>query len=1455
MMRLLAYNGQAGAAVRQYQECLRVLDEELGLSPSPETTELYEAIQSQQLTAPRKTTGVASSLEKELSPEPGEPPFKGLTYYDVDDAHLFFGREELAAKLAVRLKQSSFLAVVGASGSGKSSLVRAGLLPALRSGQILADEAIYDGLSLPRDSQTWPVYLMTPTARPLKALALSLTREAESARATTLLMDDLAQEPRSLDIHVEKLLADSPAQSVLLVIDQFEELFTQCRDEAERQAFIDNLLAAVTANQDGATTIVITLRADFYAHCARYDGLRELLENQQAYIGQMTAGELRQAIQGPAKAEDWTFEPGLIDLLLHDVGTGRNRKPEPGALPLLSHALLETWRRRRGRQMTFSGYAETGGVRRAIARTAEAVYNDELTAEQRPIARSLFLRLTELGEGAQDTRRRATLAELIPRPEEAPAVEAVLKTLADARLITTGEDEVEVAHEALIREWPRLGDWLAEDREGLRLHRQLTEAAQVWQTLEQDEGALYRGAQLAQAREWAESHGGELNPLERDFLEASQELASRDEAERETQRQRELEAARNLAASEKRRAEEQTRAAEQLRRRRRYLQGALALAVVLALAALFFGYQALNERNLAQERARLAQLALASQLGLQAQDDLANLSQRSLLLAVESLQVTTAIGEPPSAGAEQALRQALAQVGGKVLPDPSEPVRGAVFSPDGRWLAIYSEPIGGETTNKHILWLWDLGIIDPQSHRFEATTPAFTTSDVRFSSGGRWLAWASGGLIRLWDLAGANAADEFLVLGEHSLVSRVITFDPNGLWLAAIIHPGFSPNHILMLWDLSNSEPAAAPIQLPGQSGIPNEILIDPGGRWLVTSGSADDLDANAIEVRELPRLWKLTPEGPAPNPIILDGLRELINTSSLSFDGRWLAAGDQGNSVYLWELASPEPAENLLTLRLEDPAAADDGLATGVSWQAFSHDSQHLFARLGSGVWRWDLTEEGLADQPDIFRANGEIVDTNISSNDRWLVTVDDLGEALLWDLWSTNPTNHSDRLNNDDLAVVQARFSNDGRWLAAQVRGNVAQLWDFSDPDRIIGPITLGGHEATVTEATLSPDGHRLLTADEENMVRLWDLENLQTGVDPIAISAHEEEISALATSPDGIRLASGSADGEIRLWEMDGQIPPGQSLALAGHESGIRGLAFNSDSRQLVSGGEDGTLRLWDLESAEPEAILLGRSELGISALAISPDDKWLVAADSDGGMWRWDLTKPGESIMLPGHEGGINALAISPDGRWLASGGTDDTARLWDLTADPPGTNQTVLSGHIQDVMTVAFTPDGNRLITGSLDKHARIWDLTAEDPDAEPIVLEGHSDLINALAISPDGKHLVTAGDTFLGNTAHLWDLTAGDPAAEPILLPEQESEAKALAITADSRWLVLGGEDGRLRFWRLKIDDLMESACQVVGRNLSLDEWELFFPGDAYRQTCPGWPLAEGVTAAENTTK
>src|SRR5581483_5993291 len=504
---MLAYSarGDMSQVAATYKRCTAALEKELGVVPSEQTQLLYqrlargEKLAGVDLTPTHISTSLAMAHHSAASQEsaaPGQAPFKGLEYFDVPDAELFFGREDLTAKLVEHLRQSRFmLVIVGASGSGKSSIVRAGLIPALRREQPLGERMLP-----PEGSANWQVHIITPTAHPLEALAIALTRDVESVTASATLADDLARDPRSLQLFLRRTLSSnrppsSVVRHVLLVIDQFEELFTLCHDPFEREAFLDNLLFAL--KQQSILTLILTIRADFYAHLAQYPELRDAVAKQQEYIGPMTADELRRAIEEPAKrgAADgtaWEYEPGLVDLILRDVGE------EPGALPLLSHALLETWKRRSGHTMTLKGYADAGGVRGAIAQTAETVYQ-QLSSEQQTIARNIFLRLTELGEGTEDTRRRAQMEELVPRAQDEVQVHAVLQLLANARLITLNQDTAEVAHEALIREWQTLREWLTQDRDGLRLHRHLTQAAQDWQLLEHDPGALYRGARLAQA--------------------------------------------------------------------------------------------------------------------------------------------------------------------------------------------------------------------------------------------------------------------------------------------------------------------------------------------------------------------------------------------------------------------------------------------------------------------------------------------------------------------------------------------------------------------------------------------------------------------------------------------------------------------------------------------------------------------------------------------------------------------------------------------------------------------------------------------------------------------------------------------------------------------------------------------------------------------------------------------
>ena len=563
-----------------------------------------------------------------LAASPAEPqaasPYQGLAFFDVGDASRFFGRERLTAELVSDLQDHHFLAVVGASGSGKSSVVRAGVVAALKTRAIAG-------------SDTWAITIVTPTARPLLTLAAALTHDSESVTATTTLVDDMTKDPRSLDVFAARLVSQRKIPR-LLVIDQFEELFTLCKDAGERKAFVDNLLTAATP--DGVTTVLLTLRADFYAHCAEFESLRVALARDQVYIGAMSPEELRAAIENPAGQGGWDLESGLTNRILKDMAG------ESGALPLLSHALNETWRRRSGRLLTLQGYEAAGGIQGAIATTANTMYSKLSPAEQ-TTARNVLVRLTELGEGVQDTRRRAPMAELASLPE----VAAVLQKLEDARLVTAEREGdqatyVDVTHEALIRQWPLLRQWLDDDREGLRIHRRLTEAADEWATLQRDPGALLRGVLLMQTTGWATTYPGDLNDQERDFLkdsraqvEAEQREKERIQREREEAQQLALGQAQALAAEQKRRAQEQAQAAANLRKRNGVLVVAFVAAMALAVVAVLFFTQANVERqNAVNAQATAVAEAIRADVAKAAADANANLAQQKLSdLKVEQL--------------------------------------------------------------------------------------------------------------------------------------------------------------------------------------------------------------------------------------------------------------------------------------------------------------------------------------------------------------------------------------------------------------------------------------------------------------------------------------------------------------------------------------------------------------------------------------------------------------------------------------------------------------------------------------------------------------------------------------------------------------------------------------------------------------------------------------------------
>jgi Sulfatase-modifying factor enzyme 1/TIR domain len=450
--------------------------------------------------------GVPVGSDVPIEPRDDVSPYRGLRAFEEEDADFFFGRDADVQRLLEKLKGRRFLAIVGASGSGKSSLVRAGLLPALRHG------------ALP-ESDSWKVCVLTPGARPLDelaALVVALSPHHPSMQAT---VDGMADDARSLHLAVAAALP--PGARVLWLVDQLEEVFTLAPAD-QRVPFLANLLYA-SSIQGGRNVVVVVVRADFFSQSVHAELSQQIAANP-FLVAPMSRNQLRLAIEEPARRVGVELEEGLAATILDDV------ERQPGALPLLEHALLELWERRRGGMLTLEGYRESGGVAGALAQRADQIYT-EFAVHEREIERRLLLRLTQPGEWMEDTRRRATMGELLVGSGNQKAVEQVVATLVAARLLTTSGDAaeryVEVSHEALIRGWPRLRRWVDEDRESLRVHRRLTDAANEWQRLGRDDALLYRGARLAETLEWSGRDALSVNELERAFLEASVRLRRR----------------------------------------------------------------------------------------------------------------------------------------------------------------------------------------------------------------------------------------------------------------------------------------------------------------------------------------------------------------------------------------------------------------------------------------------------------------------------------------------------------------------------------------------------------------------------------------------------------------------------------------------------------------------------------------------------------------------------------------------------------------------------------------------------------------------------------------------------------------------------------------------------------------------------------------------------------------
>jgi len=1190
-------------------------------------------------------SGQTVTFDTKTKPIEAVNPYKGLRPFEEADVEDFFGRDALVRKLIERLETPTtlktsnrtretepfrFLAVVGPSGSGKSSVVKAGLLPALRRGFLPG-------------SARWVISQMTPGNNPMAQLENELL--SISARQVKNFSSSLRASPQGLANLVPEILPDLNTEA-LLVIDQFEEVFTSPISEKERTLFLDSLRTAVST-PESRLRVIITLRADFYDRPLMYAGFGALLQKRTEVVLPLTANELTQAIFAPAERVGIAVERGLAIEIAGEV------VDQPGGLPLLQYALTELFERRDGHIMTRQAYHALGGVLGALTRRADEVFQ-ALTEPQQTAAKTLFMRLVTLGEGAEDTRRRVLRAEL---ETLSPEIGRVIEIFGKARLLSYDRDPatrtptVEVAHEALIREWKVLREWLNENRETIRIQMHLTHAAQDWDMQGRDAGDLYRGARFAQAREWAETHSTEINQLERAFLAASIEQLERETAELEGQRQRELETARKLAETEKQRAEEQARAASRLRARGRFLAGLLGLTVVLLFGVGWFGYQAILQRREAdtQRQAAEQQRGLAEQnflhseqLRLSAQANSNLLSGIDLdtapLLALAALKM----GYLPEA--DQTLQRAMTYVyPTHILTGHAGTVSAVAISPNGQVAATTS----GTTT-----FLWEL-TSGQQLRTF--SVPDVSMSSLAFSPDGRWLA-ASGDdlLVHVWEVA---TGVETLQLSGHTDYIWSVAWSPDGRQLASV-----GLDQTVQLWEIARGASLLV-IEMPTAA---SSLAFSPNGGQILVAG--DD---------HIARLYD------ASGGELLRGFfghRAVVISVAFSHSGQYILTCSDDKTARIWETATG----SLLTQLV--------GHQDSVYDVDFTSDDRYVVtAGYDRQAILWDR-ESGVIMQRFIGH-QGSLYGIDLSANDRWLLTGSVDGTARLW------PTqlDSQPRAFRHRSPVLSISVSADGKRLGVGTTGGNAYLWDTESGRELF---RLAGHEYPIESVALSPDGKYLATAGDDYTLRLWLTE---TGKQVRNFDEFSASIWAVRFAPDGKTLAA-AGDGGLSLWSTFG----GSALHQLDTENIYYTASFSPDGKYLLAGGASG-LALFDTQTGELVKTIEKSVAGSYFASAISPDGRYAVL----GGGELLLLEFPSLNVVktLAGHTGAVLSAAFSPDGARLLTSSEDGTARLWDLSS---GETLRVISSLQALANSAAFSPDGQQIYVGGADNVVWKWDVDYQE---------------------------------------------------------------------------------------------------------------------------------------------
>ncbi|MDM8528114.1 CHAT domain-containing protein [Anaerolineales bacterium HSG24] len=1180
-------------------------------------------------------------------------PFMGLHKFEGKHTKYFFGRNTLVNTLTDKLQQASFLAVLGPSGSGKSSLVLAGLIPALAKTEASLRAVIF-----------------TPTQNPQQQL-------------TTMLQ--------------------SVENPTLIVVDQFEEAFTLCTEKTVREQFFDQLLALA---EHPNKKVVITMRADFWGDCASYPALKEAMQTNQELVGPMNRDELRSAMEQQAQQVGLRFEADLSNTILDDVDG------EPGAMPLLQHALLELWERRYGRWLKSVEYRENmGSVRKSIARTADTLYNTLKTAKERAIVQTIFLDLTRLDEqktGSQtnyrDTRQRVQIDKLATN-FSATKTRELVHQLANARLISTITDEVsqrndkpvyvEVAHEALIRHWPRLQEWIEEDREFLLWEQRLDNYYRQWENADFDDGDVLTGSFLEKSEEYLQERFNNLDDSQRRFIKVS--IDSKEKVEW---------------------------------RNRRNIISVIILTFALLVAGVVVWYVQ-GQQQLAETARATAEAERNRSEGLQlafaAQNQYDENHELALLLAIEGWNKTQDILT------DSAIRQYFSHAGRTIqLITNTHRIRQGVWSPNDKYLAIAGDDanirllsatgdkeigvLSGHTKPiKQLIWnstgeilasvsddttarLWQVEKQTSQlleGHYQGIVTVAWNNDETLLATG------SADRSARIWDIKTGKQIQQF----EHGDMVNQLMWHPTKNLLATA-----SYDQMVRVWNIDTGDIIA---EFSHQMAV-YDVEWSPDGEYLVTASDYKTAKVWAIGISE---------------PLLILPHADTVSQAT------WWANGSQivtvsDNTAKLWQLVSVEgrfvEAVDIVTMPHYGKVTQFASSMNGEMIVTVNNDNNT--AQVWDVVNRQQLAVLTGHTQP--------ITSARWDNQDRYIVTTSEDNTVRIWD---TFPNKEKALFTGHESGVNYLVWS--GNQLISGGDDGTVRMWDINSGQELA---KLDIHQDDINHIALDPTAQFMITASEDDRAMVWDITTPQPA--PIATLDHTWSVKQGIWHPTEPNMAlTASDDGLTKLWDVTTpEVMVEFPFNAPSRPTRVKQIAWNYDGSYLLIGKQDHTIDLWQMTPVYTQRTTIPSNFAGniLNAQQMSwshTDNRYAFATQA----FTIGIQTVGDSptISLNDHTDVINYLDWSYDDTYLASASRDGQAIIW--TAQTGKIEQQLIHPSGIDVKQVVWHPQLNMVATNGSDNIVRIWNT---ETGAEMAQLEGHHNRINHIAWNEAGNYLATASD-------------------------------------------------------------------------------------------------------------